>query len=890
MAGLMPLRAIGVASFLSRFPSYDGRGVIIGIMDTGLDAGLIGLQETSMGTAKLLDLRDFSREGLIELTPIAPSPNGVVDVGGVTVSGFGRLARLAPPPYYGGLFREQALGGMPAADVNGNGWGRDLLPVVVGRASDGWVVMTDTNGDGSLVDESPIRDYLVARETFSYRSGSQESGPITIAVNTSERDGFPQVIFYFDNDGHGSHVAGIAAGHRMFGVPGFDGVAPGAYLLGLKISNNSRGGTSVTGGILQAMNYAAVFAERRGLPLVLNLSFGTGAEIEGTASIDSLVNDFILKHPHILLVASAGNDGPGVSTVSQPATADYALSVCGLFPGVFLQTSDSGMVATPDVLGWWSSRGGEVAKPDVCAPGVAFSNVPPWRTGAEVSAGTSMASPQVAGAAALLVSALSQENRVVRAVDLKLSLSSTAAPVPSETAIDAGRGVPNVFRAYQWLQAAHQVGLYDIRSLPDGGNTSQASGAYRRNGFQGDADTIQRFVVTSVGGQPAAMLLLQSDVPWLRTPPSIDFSGTPVTVELTYDVNLVTQPGLYVGTVWARSASDTLAGALFGLTNTVIVPIPLEERYETLGSLRPGEIQRYFFNVKNGTAGMHVELELLGRAGSASLYVFEPNGQPYRGNNHIDIGPDTPHRLSLDIPANDLVAGVYELVVTSSRASSAAYRVGVEAPPIKVVRSGPNAAALVNTTDLEVKTRIHGRLVGSVRRDSIHGTGSGTSALSGTIPGWAGEIVIDLEVPGPLWSQLTDLGLSLVDTSGNLLHAGWIKYARGRMRIPVDVSWLGTPFEIEVLPGFAHMMPPQEWSGELGLAFMLDSPREIRLAGADTFTTLDVGPRDSVEIQIGSLPPDLRLPAGFSPLFEIFVDPTTGATTTAYIRGDAPVD
>ena len=110
------------------------------------------------------------------------------------------------------------------------------------------------------------------------------------------------------------------------------------------------------------------------------------------------------------------------------------------------------------------------------------------------------------------------------------------------------------------------------------------------------------------------------------------------------------------------------------------------------------------------------------------------------------------------------------------------------------------------------------------------------------------------------------------------------------MRIPVDVSWLGTPFEIEVLPGFAHMMPPQEWSGELGLAFMLDSPREIRLAGADTFTTLDVGPRDSVEIQIGSLPPDLRLPAGFSPLFEIFVDPTTGATTTAYIRGDAPVD
>src|SRR4029077_16450175 len=96
------------------------------------------------------------------------------------------------------------------------------------------------------------------------------SRPLTIAANFDEVNGLPLLDFVFDNSGHGTHVSGIAAGHGLFGIAGFDGVAPGAQLLGLKISNNARGGVSVTGSMQRAMAYAARYAESRGLRLVLN--------------------------------------------------------------------------------------------------------------------------------------------------------------------------------------------------------------------------------------------------------------------------------------------------------------------------------------------------------------------------------------------------------------------------------------------------------------------------------------------------------------------------------------------------------------------------------------------------------------------------------------------
>src|SRR2546430_5584163 len=71
----------------------------------------------------------------------------------------------------------------------------------------------------------PLHDYRQGRETIAL--GTK---PITLAANFGESSGVPTLAFVFDNNAHGTHVAGIAAGHTLFNVAGFDGVAPGAQL------------------------------------------------------------------------------------------------------------------------------------------------------------------------------------------------------------------------------------------------------------------------------------------------------------------------------------------------------------------------------------------------------------------------------------------------------------------------------------------------------------------------------------------------------------------------------------------------------------------------------------------------------------------------------------
>ena len=241
-------------------------------------------------------------------------------------------------------------------------------------------------------------------------------------------------------------------------MAGFDGVAPGAQLIGLKISNNARGGVSTTGSMQRAMAYAARFAESRGLRLVLNLSFGLGNEFEGRAVIDSIINAFLMAHPSVVFAISAGNDGPGMSTLGFPASADLALSVGAAFPGAFARSPYAVGPPVRDVLGWWSSRGGEIAKPDLITPGVAFSAVPRFDTGDEVKGGTSMAAPHAAGLASCLISAMVQEGRNVSAAEVTQALRVSGRRFQGASILDQGAGEPR-WRGVPWLVGATQAPL-----------------------------------------------------------------------------------------------------------------------------------------------------------------------------------------------------------------------------------------------------------------------------------------------------------------------------------------------------------------------------------------------------------------------------------------------
>src|SRR2546428_13282784 len=98
------------------------------------------------------------------------------------------------------------------------------------------------------------------------------------------------------------------------------------------------------------------------MPLVLNLSFGVGNEVEGRAVIDSIVNAFLFAHPNLVFTISAGNDGPGLSTVGFPGSADLAVSVGAAFPRAFARRARPGTPTAAERMGGWSMSGGETAE------------------------------------------------------------------------------------------------------------------------------------------------------------------------------------------------------------------------------------------------------------------------------------------------------------------------------------------------------------------------------------------------------------------------------------------------------------------------------------------------------------------------------------------------
>ena len=879
MTGLMPLKGTGVDQFRVKHPTYDGRGVLIAILDTGVDPGVDGLITTSTGAPKIVELRDFSGEGRVALAPVTPAADGTVAVGGHTLAGAHRIGRLTTATtWYAGMLRELPLGKPPAGDLNGNGANTDTFPVIVVKASDGWVAFLDSNLNGSFEDEMPLHDYRDGRETIAL--GSK---PITLAANFSEADGAPLLDLFFDNGGHGTHVAGIAAGHSLFNVAGFDGVAPGAQLLGLKIANAARGGISVTGSMQRAMAYAARYAEQRNMPLVLNLSFGVGNEREGHAVIDSIVNAFLVAHPAAVFTISAGNDGPGLSTLGFPGSADLALSVGASYPGVFARPVQPGTSPAPDVMGWWSSRGAELAKPDLVAPGVAFSSVPRWNTGDEIKGGTSMAAPHAAGLAACLLSAMAQEGRNVSAAEIGQALRASAVPFRGETPIDDGAGQPRLDAAYRWLLGGHQGSEYVVR-VPAG-----VSAAFHRDGLGDPGDTLQAFQVRHVAGLRAAQFLLKSSVPWLAVPATVVAGARETEIPVVYQRSAFAAPGVYVGTVSAWNPSDTLAGALFTLPNTVVVPYDLVAKplFDERRAIGPARVQRYFLKAPTAGATLFAAVTLPDSAvQTASAYLFEPNGAPFRGIGHdsvVSLGGTRPGTARFVGAAEDLGPGVYELdvvapplsgVTATVRAALAPWAIGAAAAGLEASTVGPEAAAGRATT----------MLIGAERSVAVAGRGAPAESVTVRVPDWAGQVTVDVEMAREQWDDFTDFGVTDFDSSGQQVGQGALNYAFGRHAVDARAAAAlkGRPLTVELFPAFARYNGAHPWRATVRVRFLLAQPRAAG-GGSD----VRVVPGGRAVIPVGR-PPELALPEGFSPLIEVRIHPSDGVGVDAVRRLPLP--
>jgi subtilisin family serine protease len=199
-----------------------------------------------------------------------------------------------------------------------------------------------------------------------------------------------------ENSSHGTHVAGIAAGNprTRTGEAIVSGVAPRAYVGNYKALVGTDFGLSPNGNAPELV--AAIEAAVRDGMDVLNLSIGE-PEIEPRRDVVALALDAAAA-AGVVPVVAAGNDfnDLGAGSVSSPANSAAAITVAAFEVGGSGPTGSHADFSSvgPTTI---SLR----QKPDVAAPGVGVLSAVPegWST----LSGTSMASPHVAGAAALLV-------------------------------------------------------------------------------------------------------------------------------------------------------------------------------------------------------------------------------------------------------------------------------------------------------------------------------------------------------------------------------------------------------------------------------------------------------------------------------------------------------
>jgi subtilisin family serine protease len=917
MLGLMPVRGTGVAAWRAAHPTYDGRGVLIGILDSGVDPGVAGLQTTSTGLPKLLDLRNFSSEGPIPLAPVRADGAGRITLaGGLVLSGAAAVAAVAQDSaWYGGVIRELSFGDAPAADFNGDGSNRDSYGVVVVRGRAGWVAFVDADGDGSLADDKPVADFLVQRQTFTFgEPGGDRPAPITAAVNLSEdASGKPHLSLVLDTAGHGTHVAGIASGHAIGGVAGFDGIAPGAQILALKIADDARGGISTTGSMVEAMDYAARFAAERHLPLVLNMSFGIGNMEPGAAVMDSVVDAFLVAHPDVVFAIAAGNDGPGTRTMGLPASAALALAVGAVYPAEFSPVQFG--TQSPDVLGWWSSRGGALDKPDVVTPGMAYSTVPEWNTGGEIKVGTSMASPYAAGLAADLLSAALAEGRSPTAAQLVQALKVTAHHLRGETETDEGSGMPQLEAAWQWLRAGHAAGRYLVRALPPADSAAAASAvrdpsvraaaggpsaAYRRGGLAGPWDTLQTFVVrrvadsTSGNGAPESPTFrLRSDVRWLAPvhPTAVLDTAGADTIVVRYDAARLSRPGRYVGAVEAYAA-DSAAGPAFRLVSEVIVPDRVAWGTTTLADRRlaAGQAWRYYVNVPAGAADLSVRAVAPDTSYRGALSLFEPSGRPSRTDEESDFGGRMGVGGELSVTANDLTPGVWEAVVQAMPGDSLRYDFTAAVPAIAIARvdsTGPSPgvtlqSALPRDTTLRVTADETG--IATEWRATVENGGPYRRTFDA--PAWATQAILEVQLTPGFWNLVTDFGLTFFDKDGAQLGNSPMNYDFNRLVVDLPAK-RGARFPVtaELFPAFALPAPPASFAADVRVSFV-GPGRAIPLGEQGDTATVSLTGFGTAPVGIPSF--DRRAPgSGWTDLVRLRV--MGRADDWAYIERTVPI-
>ncbi len=676
---LQPKAETGVDRFLQQFPEADGRGVVVAIFDTGVDPGAPGMQVTTDGKPKIIDLVDASGAGDVDTSTIAElnDDGTVTGLSGRTLTlgtdwvnpsgevriGLKPATELFPGGLRGRIMGERRDDRMEAhralvadatraldafdrehpeptedeLDIRNDLQQRlDLLdampdtiedagPVfdcVVWHDGEHWRAAVDTDEDGDLAEELAMTNFRAERQFGTF--GDEDL--LNFAVNIyNEGD----ILSIFTEAGaHGTHVAGTVAAHFP-DQPELNGMAPGAQIVGVKIGDTRLGSSSVNTGMIRGI--IAVIDNDADM---INMSYGgPGAFPDTRYRIDQLATELVNEH-NVVFVSSAGNSGPALSTVGSPGGATGAII------GVGAAISAEMMEAQYAVReGWgdlqypWSSRGptldGDLGI-DISAPGGAISPVPSWTLNKhQLMNGTSMSSPNACGGIALILSKMKQEGIDTHPAAIKRAITETAVPLPDQSPWANGAGMLQVDAAYEHLVNYFDERYTDVTFHARGpGNTR---GIYLREPYETDEPSEISVSFRAEWLEDAdnrrktdfdMRLRIEPTEPWIETAANHTLNAAGRNTTVRVDPTGL-EPGAHFAQILAYDDQHPERGPMFTMPVTVVKGIELtaDEGYtwnETITTSN-GDLIKHFFHAPVGATWMDVIIERLDTDTSRTL-------------------------------------------------------------------------------------------------------------------------------------------------------------------------------------------------------------------------------------------------------------------------------
>ncbi|OKK09333.1 serine protease [Streptomyces sp. CB02488] len=690
----------GAVDFVKQNPKADGRGITIGVLDAGVDLGHPALQKTSTGERKITDW----------VTATDPVSDGdgtwlrMTDaVSGPTFTYKGRTYSAPKGKYRISLFAEAATkGGDMAGDLNRDGDTTDVWAVLYDPVTG--TTRVDLNNNADFRDDTVMKPYKEKHQVSYFgkdnpRTDVVERIPFVVenrkgVVYNAAGDTSDYVSIGVIESEHGTHVAGITAANGLFGGK-MNGAAPGAKIVSSRACTWDGGCTNIA--LTEGMIDLVV---NRGVDVV-NMSIGGLPPLNDGNNARSELYKRLVDNYGVQLVISAGNDGPGVNTIGDPGLADHVISVgASISKETWAANYGSGVTKKYDMLPF-SSRGPREDggfTPTLTAPGASINSTQTWLPGSPVAEagyslpagysmlqGTSMASPQAAGATALLLSAAKQKHIELPPADLRTALTSTATQIKGVPAHAQGAGLIDIIDAWKQIKKqgapAHE---YTVRAPVDTAidfalkDPGFGTGLYdREGGLKAGQQKSYDVTVTRTTGPDKKV---EHKLSWKYNDGTFSLTGSKkVSLPLGKPVTVKVQAkpgsaGVHSAILQVDDAKTS--GVDQQILATVVVSKKLTKpgyAYKASGSVQRNGTTSYFVTVPEGAKTLEVAMSAL-RSGSQTRFIsihpygvaVEDSGTPFCYPNY-DNPANTCRPDVRSYP--DPQAGVWEIEVEARRTS-----------------------------------------------------------------------------------------------------------------------------------------------------------------------------------------------------------------------------